>query len=139
MLIDKDNILQLIPQREPFVMIDKLVTATESKFESRFNIESNNIFVENGQISESALVENVAQTCAAGFGYIGSQKGEGAGGLGFIGAVTKLVVHGKAKVGDNLNTIISVLNTFDKIHLIEGHIEISGKKVIECQMKIVVP
>ena len=69
-----------------------------------------NCDIENGVLSESALVENIAQTCAAGFGYVGSQNGEEAGKLGFIGAVSKLKVSGLPKTGDKLATKIEILN-----------------------------
>ena len=138
MLINKENIQTYIPQRAPFVMIDALINASETKFESQFEIQPDNLFIENGILSESALVENVAQTCAAGFGYVGSQNGEEAGKLGFIGAVSKLKVEGLPKTGEQLSTKIEILNTFDAIHLIEGTVFSNEKKLMTCQMKIVV-
>jgi len=138
MLINKENIQTYIPQRAPFVMIDALVVATENTFESQFEIQSDNIFIENGILSESAMVENVAQTCAAGFGYVGSQNGEEAGKLGFIGAVSKLTVQQLPKTSDILTTKIEILNTFDAIHLIQGTVFSNDKELMSCQMKIVV-
>ena len=70
MLINKENIQTYLPQRPPFVMIDELINATETSFESAFEVVESNLFIENGILSESALVENVAQTCAAGFGCV---------------------------------------------------------------------
>ncbi len=139
MLINKENITNYIPQRSPFVMIDSLLEAKENGFKSTFDILPDNIFLENNILSESALVENVAQTCAAGFGYVNSLKGEGAGKLGFIGAVSRLKVHALPKEKDHLVTEISVLNTFDAIHLIQGRVFSNGIELIDCQMKIVIP
>lgn len=138
MLINKENILNYIPQRAPFVMIDALVLATEKEFESTFKVLDSNLFIENDTLSESALVENIAQTCAAGFGYQGSQKGEEAGKLGFIGAVTKLTVFALPNSGTELRTKIEILNTFDAIHLIQGTVFHNGNELLTCQMKIVV-
>jgi len=138
MLIDKDSICTYIPQRFPFVMIDELMTASETGFESQFEIVDSNIFLKDGILSESALIENIAQTCAAGFGYLGAQNGEEAGKLGFIGAVSKLEVTGKANLGDVVETKINVLSTFDTIHLIEGTAFFKGNPLVTCQMKIVV-
>lgn len=138
MLIDKQNILRYIPQRAPFVMIDKLITASETQFESEFEITSDNIFLKNDVLSESALIENIAQTCAAGFGYVNSQNGEEAGKLGFIGAVNRLEVKQSVKVNRVIHTKISVLNTFDAIHLIEGTAFSGDCPLLTCQMKIVV-
>ncbi|MEJ6584168.1 MAG: hypothetical protein QNL61_08250 [Crocinitomicaceae bacterium] len=138
MLINKENIQTYLPQRPPFVMIDELINATETSFESAFEVVESNLFIENGILSESALVENVAQTCAAGFGYVGSQNGEEAGKLGFIGAVSRLKVTGLPKTGAKLATKIEILNTFDAIHLIQGTVYENDAELLTCQMKIVI-
>jgi predicted hotdog family 3-hydroxylacyl-ACP dehydratase len=138
MLINKDSITKYIPQRFPFVMVDNLLSADETQFESTFEINSDNLFLKDGELSESALVENIAQTCAAGFGYVGSLKGEGAGKLGFIGSVTRLEVKKNAQLNDVISTKVNVLSTFDTIHLIEGVASSNGEELLSCQMKIVV-
>jgi len=137
MLIDIQHIKTYIPQREPFIMIDGLVSANEMEFKSSFDIQSGNIFLENGQLSESALVENIAQTCAAGFGYLGSLNGEGEARLGFIGAVTRLEVMSQSKENDHIETTVTILNSFENIHLIEGVAKCGDKELVKCQMKIV--
>lgn len=138
MLIDKNSITNYIPQRAPFVMIDKLISADEIQFESEFEITGKNIFLKDGILSESALIENIAQTCAAGFGYVGSQNGEEAGKLGFIGSVSRLEVKNSAKENDIIKTKITVISTFDTIHLIEGTAFQGNEELVSCQMKIVV-
>lgn len=139
MKIKIDDITTLIPQRAPFIMIDNLISANETGFDSAFEIKSDNIFIniEDNTISESAIVENIAQTCAAGFGYLNSLKSDAEPRLGFIGAITKLTNHQKARLGDSLITKISILNTFENIHLIQGKCFKNDELLIECQMKIV--
>ena len=139
MLVSKEDILNFIPQRAPFVMVDNLLVANEvDGFKTSFQVQSDNIFIENGIVSEGALVENVAQTCAAGFGYISQQQGNKEPQLGFIGAVSKLKVHGVAKPNDVLNTEVSVVSTFDRVSLIQGIVKRDGASLLECQMKIVI-
>lgn len=138
MLIDKNTITDYIPQRFPFVMIDKLISANETQFESEFEITADNIFLKDGILSESALIENIAQTCAAGFGYVNSQNGEGAGKLGFIGSVSRLEVKNAAAKSDVITTKVTVISTFDTIHLIEGTAFCGDEELVTCQMKIVV-
>ena len=139
MLIDSSSITQYIPQRAPFVMVDTLVAASETNFESQFMVKNTNIFLKDGVLSESALLENIAQTCAAGFGFVNSQKGEEAGKLGFIGSITRVEIKNVAKENDLLTTKVTVLSTFDAIHLIEGRVFDSlQNELISCQMKIVV-
>lgn len=138
MLINQSNIKCYIPQREPFIMIDSLVSANNQGFESEFEIKAENIFLEQGILSESALIENIAQTCAAGFGFVGSQNETEKAKLGFIGAISKLVVENQAKLHDVIQTKIEFISTFDSIHLIEGTATCKNQKLLSCQMKIVV-
>jgi 3-hydroxymyristoyl/3-hydroxydecanoyl-(acyl carrier protein) dehydratase len=137
MLINKENITSIIPQRAPFVMIDSLLTADESGFKTTFEIAPDNLFLENGVLSESALIENIAQTCAAGFGYLNSLEEGGEPKLGFIGAVTHVQVQDAARENDRIETSVQVLSTFDTIHLVEGTAKTNGKVLVSCQMKIV--
>jgi predicted hotdog family 3-hydroxylacyl-ACP dehydratase len=137
MIIDKNEILNYIPQRPPFVMIDVLEKADENEFHSTFELKESNLFNFNGIISESCLVENIAQTCAAGFGYVARQKNGEETRLGFIGAVTKLNVYKLPKINSQIVTKISVLNQFENIHLVEGISYLNGEKLIDCQLKIV--
>ncbi len=137
MLISKENITSIIPQRAPFVMIDSLLTADETGFKTEFKIASDNLFLENAVLSESALIENIAQTCAAGFGYLNSLVEGGEPKLGFIGAVTHVNVQQAAKENDLIETSVEVLSTFDTIHLVEGTAKSNGNVLVSCQMKIV--
>tara|TARA_R110002072_G_scaffold302060_2_gene483595 strand:- start:16876 stop:17292 length:417 start_codon:yes stop_codon:yes gene_type:complete len=136
MLANKENIKNFIPQREPFIMIDELHSADEKGFKSCFEVIDSNIFLDT-ELSESALTENIAQTCAAGFGYLGSLEEEGEPKIGFIGAITKLKVHSLPKLGAKLSTEVEILNTFGNIHLIQGSVLENGTKLLDCQMKIV--
>ena len=45
--------------------------------------------MKDNRLTEPALIENIAQTCAAGFGYLGSQT-EGQPRIGYIGAISDL-------------------------------------------------
>ncbi len=137
MLIDKHTIQEVIPQRAPFVMIDCLESVNSEGFISHFEIRPDNLFLNDGYLSESALVENIAQTCAAGFGFLGRSDEQEEPRIGFIGAVTKLEVLDQAALNDTIDTQISVLNTFENIHLIEGVARTAGRDLLKCQMKIV--
>ncbi len=137
MLVNKDQILTIIPQRPPFVMIDGLVNAESTGFESIFLLTDNLILKTDQVVSENSLIENVAQTCAAGFGYLAKQMENTEPKIGFIGAVTKLKVLGQTNIGDVLNTKVEILQTFENIHLIQGNVFVNENLILSCQMKIV--
>ena len=52
MIISKENILTLIPQRPPFVMVDELIYSDETITRSGFMVTEENIFVTNGEFRE---------------------------------------------------------------------------------------
>jgi 3-hydroxymyristoyl/3-hydroxydecanoyl-(acyl carrier protein) dehydratase len=139
MLVNTTHINDYIPQRSPFVMIDSLESADEFGFIGRFLVRENHLFLKANVLGEEALIESLAQTCAAGFCYSAKEKGRNGNGLGFIGAVSKLTVSGTAILGDELVMKIKLLNSFDKIQLIEGTVFVTSKSILNCQMKIVTP
>ena len=44
MLLNKENITSIIPQKEPFVMVHNLVMADEKQFKSTFSVNGDNLF-----------------------------------------------------------------------------------------------
>ncbi len=137
MMVSKEDIELIIPQRKPFVMIDHLITADTTGFESDFKITDQNIFLENDVLQEPALIENIAQTCAAGFGYLESISGSEPR-LGFIGAISKLEVHRLPRVQTTINTIVKVTYQMENIFLVIGENFCEGEKLLACEMKIVI-
>jgi len=137
MILDARSVQKLIPQKNPFVMVGELLIAEENKLETNFIINQDNIMVENGEFSTPGLIENIAQTCAAGFGYIVKQNGDKPQ-IGFIGSISKLKVHKKPKVGQKINTIIEVVTTFANITLIKGVNYVDEEILVACEMKIVI-
>ena len=63
------DIAQLIPQRSPFIMVDELLYGDDSLSRSRFLVRSGNLLVDRGRFTPGGLLENIAQTVAAGAGY----------------------------------------------------------------------
>lgn len=134
MAIEKD-IQSLIPQRPPFVMIDKLLSVDEAVIRTGFNIKSDNIFVEDGEFKEPGLVENIAQTAAAGAGYISLTESKPIS-LGYIGAVKNLEIYSFPKTGDELITEITIENQIFDVTIISGKITCNEAVLAQCQMKI---
>ena len=65
-----DNILDLIPQRAPIVMVDEFLGIDNNVSKTRFTVKEENIFVDNNQLSECGLIEHIAQSAAARVGFI---------------------------------------------------------------------
>lgn len=137
MLIREENIESIIPQRKPFIMISNLLEASQLKFESNFFIRNENIFVKKGLLQELALVENIAQTCAAGFGFLNRLEGVPSR-IGFLGSISKLKVYSLPKVGSEIDTKVVVLQRLENIYLLKGKSFYFDMLLVECEMKIVV-
>lgn len=139
-LVDGSEILELIPHRAPFVMVDKLLHTDDVKTISAFTIRPDNIFSFNGFLAEPALVENIAQTAALRIGYaIYQERLQGNGSnitVGFIGAVTDLLVHELPAVGTEIISIVKFEKEVMDIVLISGKATQNGRTLAECEMKI---
>ena len=137
MKVSKENITTVIPQRDPFIMIDNLLEATPTSFETDFKVRIENIFVKGNILQEAALIENIAQTCAAGFGYLQSSA-EGKPRTGFIGAISKLEVHSLPVVESVIHTKAEVTHNLENVFLIKGENICDGQILVQCELKIVV-
>ncbi len=130
-----DNIEMLLPQKPPFVMIDKLLSCSETTTTTGFSINEDNIFVENGIFKEPGLVENIAQTAAARAGYISKTENKPVL-VGYIGSVRNLQVFSLPKTGSELITEITIENQIFDVTLITGKITCNEQLIAQCNMKI---
>ena len=134
-MITIENIEILIPQRPPFVMIDKLLEVTETATTTGFTILNDNIFVQDGIFKEPGLVENIAQTAAARAGYVSKTENKPVL-VGYIGAVNNLQIFLLPKTGDELITEIAIENQIFDVTLISGKITCNKQLIAQCNMKI---
>ena len=96
-----------IPQHPPFVMVDKLLHSDSHTARTAFGIRADNVLVENGSFSAAGMMENIAQTAAAGMGSIAATTGQPPG-PGYIVSVKNLVIAALPQVGDYLITEIII-------------------------------
>lgn len=101
------DILTLIPQRPPMVMVDRLLHCDTVVTETELTVSKDNIMVEDGRMSAIGLIENVAQTCAARMGYINLTSGKEVR-VGVIGALRDMTIHSLPEVGSTIKTRIEV-------------------------------
>lgn len=127
--------IDLIPQKPPFVMIDKLINFTEVSTTTGFFINTENIFVENDLFREPGLIENIAQTAAARAGYIACTQKQPVQ-IGYIGSINNLQIFTLPKTGDQLFTKITIENQVFDVTLISGEINCNNRVIAQCKMKI---
>lgn len=106
--MDKEyDILELIPQRPPMVMVDRLLHCDTVLTKTEFTVRKECIMVDDDHMSPIGLIENIAQTCAARMGYINISSGKEIR-VGVIGALREMEIHALPKVGDTITTSITV-------------------------------
>lgn len=137
MLATKETILNYIPQRAPMVMIHNLLEANDDHATTQFQIEADNLFVEDGFLREPGLIENIAQTAAAQVGFQFMEKKLPIP-VGFIGAIKDLEIFSMPAVNSVITTIVKIKNMIFDVTLIDGKVEQDGKLLCCCEMRIYV-
>ena len=96
-VFEKDFVEKLLPQKFPFVMVDKMYDYTETSLVSGFTIQNDAIFLENNNFLESGIIEHMAQSVALHTGYQFYLRNEEAP-TGYIGSVKDIVIHKIMKI-----------------------------------------
>ena len=126
----------LIPQQPPFVMIDTLLYADETISRTAFAVRADNVLVEDGHFTAAGLMENMAQTAAAGAGYTAQKEGKPVQ-VGFIASVSEFEVHQLTATGDELVTEVTFKERVMNISVVSGIVKRNNEVIASCEMKIV--
>lgn len=135
MIASGEELLALLPQRPPMVLIEALLTCDGARTVSQFRVPADSVLVENGVLSEAGLIENIAQTAAAGAGYSYQQRGQPSP-IGFIAAIRDLRIAALPAVGTQLTTEVQVLNHVLEFTIVRGTVRANETTFAECEMRI---
>jgi len=130
-----ENIIPLIPQKPPFVMVGKLLSTDEISTRSSFHIIGDNVFVKDGLFQEAGLMENIAQTAALRAGYVAQTENKPVA-VGYIGAVSNFEIFDLPKVDDDIETEITVENQIFDVTILSGKVWQSENLLAQCEMKL---
>ena len=130
-----DKIIDLIPQRDPIVMVDEFIGIEGNVSKTRFTVYEENIFVDDYRLSECGLIEHIAQSAAVRVGYI-CRKNNQPIPIGYIGSVNNFELVEFPKVGENIITEIEIVQEVFNITLIKACCYIDDKEIASCKMKI---
>lgn len=129
------SIEELIPQRAPIVMVDRLTSIEEGVSYTELEVRADNLFVERGVLSECGLIEHIAQSAAARIGYLFRMRGEAVP-IGYIGSVNQFALGRLPRVGERLTTSIRVLQEVYQVSLVEAEVRSDDEVVASSRMKI---
>lgn len=128
-------IKQLIPQRPPMMMVDRMLTCDDIDAVSEFYIREDCIFLGEEGFSSPGIVENMAQSCAARMGCVDLLHGNPIK-LGYIGEVRDAVILRNPQCGETLHTYIHVLEDMFNVLLAEIRVESDGETIATARMKV---
>ena len=128
---------ELIPQRPPFVMIDKLLSFDMVSTVTQLEIRDDNVFCKEGRLSAEGLMENIAQTCAARIGYINMTKNETVK-IGVIGSVNNYEICRLPKVGEVIITTIEMMEEMFQVTMVKAIVKCGEETMAQANMKIAI-
>lgn len=125
----------LIPQKPPFVMIDRLVQAGDNSAIGELRVNSSNVLADNGYLREPGLVEFMAQTAAAYTGYRKIKKNEAVT-EGYIGSVKNLEISALPPVGSLIKAEINIDNEIVGYTLVSAKVRLNDTVIASCELRI---
>lgn len=132
-----ESIIIYIPQRPPFVMVDNLLFADEEIARTNFTVAAENIFSEDGHFSEAGMLENIAQTAAAGAGYM-AIKNKNAVAVGYIAAVKNFEIFFLPEINNVLTTETTKKEIVFNMIVVSGKVWSNAALAAQCELKFVV-
>ncbi len=135
-IFEKEFVENLLPQKYPFVMVDKMYHFSETTVTSGLKIKEENIFIQNGKLLESGIIEHMAQTVALHTGYQFYLKKEPAP-TGYIGSIKEVVISELPLLHDEIVTTVTVLQEFAGITLVDIVTLLHQKEIARGQMKTI--
>jgi 3-hydroxyacyl-[acyl-carrier-protein] dehydratase len=135
-ILDKSFVGDLIPQKFPFVMVDKLLSFSENEVIAGLTVLEGNIFCTNGKFQESGLIEHMAQSVALFTGYQFYLKNEPAP-TGYIGSIKTIEIAELPKLNDEIETTVTILHEFMGVTLVDIVSKLNNKEIARGQMKTV--
>lgn len=129
----------LIPQGPPFIMVGRFLGTDGSVTRTSFRVAADNPLTANGRFGVAGLIENMAQTAAAGAGYAAFAAGgemSSEGRRGAIVAINNLEIIRLPELGEELFTEITVTAQVADIVVISGRITCGQSVIATGEMKI---
>ena len=130
---------QLLPQRPPMLLLDRLLSCTPSEGTADTLISPGNLFrLSDDTIHAAALFELMAQAYAAVHGYQNHLAGKPVS-IGYLAGITRAIVHGAARVGDRLTVSVRQTALVQPFIRAEAQVARDGETLAEGELTLFVP
>ena len=129
------SVSDILPQREPFVFVDRLVHYDEQETVTAFTVPAEHLLVEDGHLTAAGVLENMAQSSAARIGYVCKFILHVPVRIGYIGAIRRFRVHRLPAVGETLTTTILFREDVFGISLVDAVVRVGEDLIAEALLK----
>ena len=128
-------ISELLPQRPPFVFVDRLLYYDPTVTRTGFRVPEKGLFVEDGRFRTAGLIEHMAQSSAARIGYVSRYVLHVPVRIGYIGNVRKLEVFRNPAAGQLLETTVTLREEIFGITLTDVEVRCGDELVARASLK----
>ena len=129
-----EEIKRLIPQREPFLMVEELEQRDDNTAATALTIRKGNYFLlPDGTMAESGVIEHVAQSCSA---LAGCRSTGDAPPVGMIVEIKDCQFSRRPLSGERIETIVTFGFSFGNMTLAHGVSSAGGSQIAEMDLKI---
>ncbi len=135
-VLEKEAVENLLPQKFPFVMVDRMFAYSETSLVSGLNIKNDTIFVDQNTFLEAGLIEHMAQSVALHTSYQFYLKNETAP-TGYIGSLKDIEIKKLPKTNDTIQSTVTILQEFAGITMVDIVTTLNGEEIARGQMKTV--
>lgn len=132
---DTISACEILPQREPFVFVDRLVHYDELETVTVFTVPEEHLLVADGYLTAPGILENMAQSSAARIGYLCKFILHVPVRVGYIGAIRKFRVYRLPAVGETLTTTILFREDVFGISLVDAVVRVGEDLIAEASLK----
>jgi predicted hotdog family 3-hydroxylacyl-ACP dehydratase len=133
----KDFVERLLPQKVPFVMMDRMFHFSETSLTSGLEVAIDNIFFYKGFLAEAGLIEHMAQSAALHTGYKFYLK-QLPPPMGYLGSIKDISILQLPKLREEIRTTITILQEFSGITLVDISSSINDVEIAKGQIKTVI-
>ena len=134
-MIKGKDIKRLIPQREPFIMVDGFEQRDSNSAVTTLSVCHNNYFIlPDDTMAETGLIEHLAQSCSA---LAGAQtKDAEHPPVGLIGEVKRFKCYRRPRAGEQVKSTVTFGLTFGNVTLATGQAYVDEELIADINLKI---
>ena len=128
-------VTELIPQRQPLMLVDKVLHSSEEDTETVLEIREDNIFLDEGHLSMAGLLENMAQSCACRMGCRCIVAGSPVR-IGVVGAIRNCIMERLPRLGETLHTHVCIMEEVLNLTLASVVVKVGDETIATTLIKM---